>query len=56
MAGIMAASGNIENKEQFIGIAPDCELVVVKLKRYAYYEVFLEKVQILMHLYMQHQI
>ncbi len=37
MTGIMAASGNDGN---FKGAAPECELVVVKLKRYAYYEAF----------------
>ncbi len=37
MTGIMAASGN---DGKFKGAAPECEFVIVKLKRYAYYEAF----------------
>ncbi len=37
MTGIMAASGNAEN---FKGAAPECELIVIKLKQYAYYKAF----------------
>lgn len=40
MTGIMAASGR---GGKFKGIAPECELVVIKLKRYGYYEDFFRK-------------
>ncbi len=40
MSGIMAASGD---RGAFKGSAPECELAVIKLKRYAYYEAFFKE-------------